>query len=139
MALSHTVPAVDARLRELDFGSWNDRTHNQCAASDGDRFLRWIGDPACETPPGGESFIEFTARVDAAIDSLPPEGTALVVAHGGPIRRIIARAIGLEWKQVVLMQISPCGITRLALHQDGGHLLCLNDTAHLETRGGSTE
>ncbi|CAN5730493.1 hypothetical protein BH23GEM3_BH23GEM3_21560 [soil metagenome] len=57
-------------------------------------------------------------------------------AFANPLR-LIAGAIGLEWEQVVLMQISPCGVTRLALHPNKGHLLCLNDTAHLEPRRGS--
>lgn len=125
---------VDRRLREIDFGAWNGRTYDECRVTHPDGLRRWIADPEREAPPEGEAFDAFRARVDAAADALPREGQVLLIAHGGPIRRIVARALGLAWSQVVLMQLSACGITRLALHPEGGHLLCLNDASHLEDR-----
>ncbi|MBW3655640.1 MAG: histidine phosphatase family protein [Gemmatimonadetes bacterium] len=122
----------DPRLREMDFGRWDGRTYDECLAADGERFRRWIDAPEREAPPGGEAFAHFAARVDAWTDGMPAEGSVLAFAHGGPIRRIIARALGLAWGQVVLMEVSACGITRLVLHPGGGHLVSLNDTAHLE-------
>lgn len=123
---------VEPGWGELDFGAWDGHTYEQCQARDPELLRRWIDDPLGTTPPGGEGWPHFQQRVDAALAALPPEGHALVVASGGPIRRVLAAALGLEWRQVVLMQLSPCGLTRLALHPDGGHLLTLNDTAHLE-------
>lgn len=124
--------APDPRLREMDFGRWEGRTYDECLSQDGERFRRWIGAPERETPPRGEAFAHFAARLDEWTAGLPAEGSVLAFAHGGPIRRIIARALGLAWSQVVLMEVSACGITRLAMQPGGGHLVCLNDTAHLE-------
>lgn len=132
IALPGAEVLPDPRLREMDFGAWDRLTYPEAERLGGERLRRWISDPLGTCPAGGEPFDAFAARVDAAMDALPAEGMALVVTHGGPIRRAVARAIGLEWSQAVLMQLSPCGITRLALHPEGGHLLCLNDTAHLE-------
>jgi broad specificity phosphatase PhoE len=131
LALPGVSAEADARLRELHFGAWDGCTYNECEARDAARLHAWTRDPIGETPPGGEPFDRFRQRVDGALDALPREGSALIIAHGGPIRRILARALGLEWSRVVLMQLSPCGITRLALHPDGGHLRCWNDTAHI--------
>jgi broad specificity phosphatase PhoE len=122
----------DPRLREMDFGAWDGMTYEQCLARDAALLEDWIADPTRTCPPGGEPFAVFARRVDQLVDGLPRQGSGLLVAHGGPIRRIVARALGLEWRHAVLMQLSPCGITRLALHPEGGHLLTLNDTAHLE-------
>jgi broad specificity phosphatase PhoE len=132
LALPERTIATDRRWRELDFGAWDGRTYAECEASQPDLLRAWIGDPAGVTPPGGEPFAGFCRRVDGAVDALPREGQALLIAHGGPIRRVLAAALGLQWRQVALMQISACGITRVALHPTGGHLLTLNDTAHLE-------
>jgi broad specificity phosphatase PhoE len=129
------APAVesrsDARLRELDFGGWDGLTYDEAEARFGERLRRWIERPTRVKPPGGESFRSFRARVTAVYDALPAAGEVLLVAHGGSIRLILAHALGLSWRQVVLMQLSACGITRLAVHPEGAHLLCLNSTAHL--------
>lgn len=132
LVLPRVAALPDPRLREMDFGEWDGLTYDQCHARDAARLEAWVADPTRASPPGGEPFAGFARRVDAATDDLPGEGRALLVAHGGPIRRIVARALGMEWRHAVLMQLSPCGITRLALHPEGGHLLTLNDTAHLE-------
>lgn len=135
LALPDHSVEVDRRLRELDFGSWDGKTYEECLASDEVALQVWIEDPLGTSPPQGEPFELFRARVDAVLDALPTEGRVLIVTHGGPIRRMLARVLTLEWRQVVLMQLSPGAITRLALHPGGGHLLCLNDTAHLENPG----
>lgn len=132
LALPDCTPEADSRLRELDFGGWEGRTYEECLALDAARLQDWVDDPTGTTPPEGEPFEAFRGRVDAVHDALPAHGCVLIVTHGGPIRRVVARALALDWRHVVLMQLSPGGITRLAIHPDGGHLLCLNDTAHLE-------
>lgn len=123
--------ARDARLRELHFGRWEGLSYEECLAMDAEPLQAWIDQPTRNAPPGGEAFGDFSRRVDAAMDALPAAGRALVIAHAGPIRRVLTRAVGLEWSQVVLFQLSPAGITHLALHPEGGHLRSLNDTAHL--------
>ena len=124
--------AADRRLRELHFGVWEGRTYAECSAQHEAELRAWTADPTRTSPPDGEAFTAFCTRIDAAIDALPRDGTALLIIHGGPIRRIVARALGLSWNQVVRMELGPCGITRLALHPEGGHLRCWNDVAHLE-------
>jgi alpha-ribazole phosphatase len=122
---------VDPRLRELNFGGWDGLTYDEAEARYGARLRRWIASPTRSAPPRGEPFRRFRERVVSAYTSLPAAGSVLMVAHGGPIRMILAHALGLQWRHVVLMQISACGITRLAVHPQGAHLLCLNETAHL--------
>lgn len=123
--------APDPQLREIGFGDWDGLTFDECVSRDPLRVQRWIEAPTTITPPGGEPFSRFAERVDRAVDALPLEGSALLVAHGGTLRRIVARALDLSWRHVVLMEMSPCGITRVVLHPEGAHLLFLNDAAHL--------
>lgn len=132
LALPEHAPGGDARLRECRFGAWDGWSYDECLAAEPQRLRAWIDDPTAQHPPGGETFADFAGRVDEVISGLPERGSVLLVAHGGPIRRILCRSLGLEWRHALLMQLSPCGITRLALHPEGGHLLALNDTCHLE-------
>lgn len=132
IALPDRTPETDARLRELDFGSWDGRTYEECLELDRARLTAWIDDPVRLAPPGGESVADFGRRVDAALQGLGGEGRILIVTHGGPIRLAVARLLALDWSHVSRMQLSPASLTRLAVHPEGGHLLTLNDTAHLD-------
>lgn len=125
---------VDPRLRELGFGRWEGRTYSECEALDSRILRAWIADPSAAAPPGGESFAEFCRRVDDWLDGFRHAGRAgraVVVAHAGTIRRIVARTMDLEWRHVAAMKLDTCGITRLELYRGGARLICLNDTAHL--------
>lgn len=117
---------ADPRLREMDFGAWDGLTYDEAEARDPERIRRWIDDPLGVSPPDGEPFDAFRTRVVGSLREFPRAGTALVVAHGGPIRLILSELIGLPWDRVVLMQVSAGAVTRLAVHPEGAHLLCLN-------------
>ena len=76
----------DADLRELHFGAWEGRTAAQLMATDEAGLGLFWNDPYSFTPPGGETLLDFEARVHAAAARLQ-EGFAgqrlLVVSHGG--------------------------------------------------------
>ncbi|WP_173130260.1 histidine phosphatase family protein [Paenibacillus tritici] len=52
----------DPRLREADFGAWEGCTYEQL--KDNRHYRSWIDDPGSVTPPDGEPWEEFAARVD---------------------------------------------------------------------------
>ncbi|HEX5468411.1 MAG TPA: histidine phosphatase family protein [Gaiellaceae bacterium] len=84
-------------LREVHVGSWSGLTRDDCAARFPEAFERW-----CAGGSGwddGETYEEMAERVVAAIRALAaqhPEGTILVVSHGGPIRAVHAHALGVD-------------------------------------------
>ena len=118
----------DPSWREMNFGSWEGLTFEECSERDGSRFRGWITHPAACTPPGGEAFGDFSLRVDGAIKALPQEGSALVVTHSGTIRVILARLLDLGFRKARRFAISACGITQLELHPDGTHIVSVNVT-----------
>lgn len=75
-------PRIDARWRELDFGTWDGL---ESGAIDPDALARFWSDPDASPPPGGERWSALVARVNGAIGDLPAE-PALVVTHGGAMR-----------------------------------------------------
>ena len=90
---------IDPRLREMDFGTWDGRPWNELRDTDRDRLDAWKDDWVGTAAPGGESFRDVEHRVNAWFDDLWPslEGqTAVAVAHGGSIRTLACRILGLD-------------------------------------------
>jgi alpha-ribazole phosphatase len=79
---------ADARLLELDFGAWEGLPWDQVPRAELDR---WAADPPGFAPPDGESGAALLARVGSFHADLLARGEdAVVVAHGGPLKLLIA-------------------------------------------------
>jgi probable phosphoglycerate mutase len=90
----------DARWREVDIGAWTGRTATEVRAEEGDgAFHAWReGD---HVPEGGESYDQLGDRVEApARERLATGGTHVVICHGGPIRMVCARLLGLDIRRL---------------------------------------
>ena len=95
--LTDGAPArLEADFREIDFGRWEGRTLPELEASDPVAFRQWReGLPEFEYP-GGELRAHFRARVERGLGRLlgAPARGALVVAHKGVVRAIVAKLTG---------------------------------------------
>ncbi|MDQ0273235.1 histidine phosphatase family protein [Cytobacillus purgationiresistens] len=82
-------------LREMNFGHWEGKNFLQL--KDDVSYQRWLDAWQTATPPEGESFIDFTKRVDEgwsiAIQHMIEKGAvrAAFVTHGGVIRHLLTR------------------------------------------------
>jgi len=90
--LAYGEPAVDERLRELDFGDLEGLSWSECPPDVRQRLTDYDGFHA----PGGESVRELGERVLAALYDLG-EGRHLVVTHGGVIRFLSGKASLTEY------------------------------------------
>lgn len=87
----------DPNFRECHFGEWERKTYEDLK---GDwRYRNWIDNPFEHAPPGGESFASLMERVDQAVQSLPQGHEFYIVAHGGPIRYLLAKGNGQPFQQ----------------------------------------
>lgn len=66
-----TSAIYDSRLREMSFGVWEGCTYEQLQHNPG--YRSWIDDPAKGTPPDGESWQAFEARLDSFLQELRQE------------------------------------------------------------------
>jgi broad specificity phosphatase PhoE len=81
---------IDPRLREKNFGTWEGLTDLEIAERFPDAQRGQWGD--------GETTEQVAERVRGVLDrirELHPEGTVLVVSHGGPLRAALA-ALDIE-------------------------------------------
>jgi broad specificity phosphatase PhoE len=76
---------TDPRLREISYGSWDGLTWTEIECLDPTGAPRKLADWTSWTPPGGEPFDAFIARVRDARASLAasPARFTIVVAHRG--------------------------------------------------------
>ncbi|MCB1310633.1 MAG: histidine phosphatase family protein [Sedimentitalea sp.] len=106
----------DRALREMHFGAWELRRHAEIEAEDPDRIRAFWEHPGETRPPGGESWHELSARVDAAIDALiaaHPGADLVIVAHFGVILTQVQRALRLAPDQAFAQRIAPLSLTCL--------------------------
>lgn len=121
-------------LRELDFGRWEGRTYQEIAAEPLASAVL-AGEAA---PPGGEALTHLAARIGAFWRHLcqeakaVPDGTILVVSHGGPLRVLLCLALGLPPNEHWRFQVDHGSLSEVDYAPEvGARLVRLNDTCHL--------
>lgn len=86
-------------LRETYAGEWQGLTNSEIRARFPEQYEAWAKGEAVRRG-GGELATEVADRsvpvVLAAVEKLPVDGTLVVVSHGGTIRTMIGRLLGME-------------------------------------------
>jgi broad specificity phosphatase PhoE len=122
---------IDERLIELDYGDWDGRSLSEIR---GEHGSSWFGDPSF-APPGGESLVAVTARVESFCRDRLGAGDdhVIAVSHVSPIKAAVAWALGVDERATLRMQLGLASITDIGSRRAGsGYLVSFNDTAHLD-------
>ena len=88
--------SVDARFREVGFGTWEGLTPDEIIASRPQEYAAFYQDPYRNRPPGAESIDDFGRRVAEAYEQSMeknPGEHILVVAHAGVIRAALGHVL----------------------------------------------
>lgn len=104
-ALSDAV-TFDRRLQEMDFGDWEMRRYDTLPRADIDL---WSADVWGFRIPGGESAADMAARAWAGWEEWGQthDGDLVMISHGGPIRTMAGRLLGLpqnDWLDIACPQ-----------------------------------
>ncbi|MGO1174057.1 MAG: histidine phosphatase family protein [Actinomycetaceae bacterium] len=110
-SLGFTPDRLDERWMEADLGAWTGRSASDLLAA-GEPYADWRAGRF--TPPGAEPFEALQERVVAAVADLPDLPTVLVVTHGGPIRAVCDRLLGLAPSAVVPAEPASMTILEIA-------------------------
>jgi broad specificity phosphatase PhoE len=105
-------PRCDARLREIDIGSWTGLTREQIAAREAALLARFEAEDLTARPGGGETRLEIRARVRAAAAQLVrahPGRRLALVTHLGVIRALVpgAEPGNAGWLRVAVRDLPP--------------------------------
>ncbi|RLJ21533.1 histidine phosphatase family protein [bacterium endosymbiont of Escarpia laminata] len=112
---------LDNNFWEMDFGRWEGQTISDLMQREPDTLSRFWQNPMTQTPPGGEPFAEFRQRVLNGWQQLLNEhesGRLLVIAHGGPIRLILAVALGLPMENLLRLELPHAALSRIRVSRD---------------------
>jgi broad specificity phosphatase PhoE len=121
---------ADDRLIELDYGEWDGRPLGDIDASE---WAAWRADPSF-APPGGESLVAVTARIESFCRErlANPAVTVIAVSHVSPIKAAVCWALNVDERATWQMQLGLATITDIGARSDGsGYLSSFNDAAHL--------
>ena len=135
IAEPHDVPVTLRQdLREIDFGQLEGMTFDEIQSTRPGIESLWSGADPGTGFPGGESLESLARRVDSAFRELladSPEGSVLLVAHGGPLRALVCQQMGLNVSQWWQIRIDLASLSVLEVHPEGTQVSILNDVCHL--------
>jgi len=87
---------VEPNLQELDFGLWDGQSYDNLWQQPNPQLEAFYQNPWLQTPPKGEPVADFCQRVDTAWQALiQQQGSSLVICHGGVIRYLMAKILGM--------------------------------------------
>jgi broad specificity phosphatase PhoE len=103
-------------LRERSFGIWDGLTTDEIKNKYPSEWSGWKNDLLHYAPSGGESLVDFSKRVDQTVQGILSRHsgqTLLVVTHVGPIRMIVAAALGIPLENVKRLVVGSCSTTQI--------------------------
>lgn len=94
---------LDSRLREIHQGDWEGLYIKDVVAAHPEARSEFLSNPGAARAPGGESVLEVSNRVIAAVHDIAanhPHGRVLVVSHGLAIATLICKAENMALSSV---------------------------------------
>ena len=113
--------AVDADWREVDFGDWDGMPID---VLDPGQLAAFFDAPHEGVPPGGESWQDRDARLEAALGRLLEraasiDGPLLLVAQPGPVRWLLWRLTGIPFEAQWALRVAEGSRLRLDVRRGG--------------------
>ncbi|MBV9231002.1 MAG: histidine phosphatase family protein [Chloroflexi bacterium] len=110
---------ASAAWREIAFGAWEGLTYAQIVQEYGAQ-QDFFTDPLHGAPPGGEALMDlaqrvWTAFVEIALSAGNASGDAVLVSHGGTLRVLLCRILGIPLERQWQLQIDPGSLSAIDL------------------------
>lgn len=108
----------DPRLMEMNFGQWEGLRWRDIPPAE---FTAWQSDIVNRVLPGGESLGALNDRVKNFFASIRGVNSDAVIAisHGGPIRCLLADALGMPLSNLFRLRVDPGSLSTLTLDSGG--------------------
>ena len=125
------LPVVfESGLVERNFGAWEGMYFEEIESQHPKQYIEWKQNQAAFKPDsGGESVYDLAERVCpvlARIVAANSGRTVVVVAHVGPIRVLLARALNLPIEGYRQLAIDPASITGIDYGASQNNLMFMN-------------
>lgn len=130
----HVQSRVLNALNDLDYGSWEWKTHDEIRVQFTELYNTWLLTPHLIRFPNGESLQDLVARAGDVLrhvlDAHRNE-TVVLVGHDSINRalllQILDQPLSAYWRNV----LAPCGISEIDVTDGTPSVLRINETYHL--------
>lgn len=116
----------DERLREMNFGAWENRLWAELPRSETEP---WMADYVTLAPPDGETFGAVQQRAAAFLTELTATAATeptLVFTHGGTIRALVCHCLEIPLHNAFRLQIDYASVTKIRFEHGRWQLVALN-------------
>jgi broad specificity phosphatase PhoE len=122
-------------LKEIRYGKWEDKSVGFVKEHYWDDYIRWLAEPAWNSPTGGETSVEIASRASPVISEIREKyatGNVLIVSHKATIRIVLCALLGIDlgrYRDRIDMLAGSVTIVRFEVH--GPLLQVLGDRAYM--------
>lgn len=127
--------AVLDGLMDLDYGTWQMRTHDEVKAETPEAFRLWHAAPHLMRFPDGESLQDLVARTSDALRTVlagHPGETVVMVGHDSVNRALLLQLLDQPLAAYWKLAQDPCCLNEVEIESDRIEILRVNDTSHLD-------
>lgn len=108
-------------FKEIDFGDWEGISPKDLLKNNDDVLKGWWTSPTQQTPPEGEDFHDFRARVLKSLKVITEEYKGkriLLVTHAGVIRVILMYILGMQEENLFRLNVDYASISTIRMYHD---------------------
>lgn len=112
---------LDRNFDEIDFGLWEGLSPEKIMEEESELLNAWWQSPTKLTPPKGEDFHQFQARVLKAFKTIVENNSGkkiLIVSDSWAIRVIIMHILGLHGEQLFRINVDYACLSQIQIHHD---------------------
>jgi alpha-ribazole phosphatase len=124
LSRQHGAPiSIDPGFLEMDFGDWDGRSFEELRGEDPVLFKKIWREPQHYSPPNGESFATFSARITKAWEQLLEHYCGehiLLVCHGGVIRALLGHIMQTPLTALSRIDVPYACLSRIKVYHHAG-------------------
>jgi phosphoserine phosphatase len=122
------------QLNDLDYGSWQWKTHDEIRRAFAEQYATWHTTPQMFRFPQGESLQDLVSRAADVLRNVlqrQRDQTVILVSHDSVNRALLTQVLDQPLSAYSRIVIEPCGITEIEFADNIASVLRVNETQHL--------
>ena len=112
---------INNSFQEIDFGLWEGLSPDKIMKEEAEKLKSWWQSPTRVTPPEGEDFHEFQARILKSLKQLISDNKGkniLLITHAGVIRVILMYVLGMQEENLFRINVDNASFSQIHIYHD---------------------
>lgn len=112
---------IESALQEIDFGLWEGLSPDKIIKQEADQLKAWWYSPTQVTPPEGEDFHVFKARILKSLKEIISNNKGekiLLITHAGVIRVILMHALGMQEENLFRINVDNASFSQVHVYHN---------------------